>query len=156
MRPIKPIVFNVIEPQATVTELRAVKPSSVLPTIVVSIAGFLILFLVVHLINRRIDINPSPVDPSRSDVVEFVDTATRQYAANLGDAMTRLSEDVRGGRIKTSEQLRNNARAYTEAARVDAFGQIDRLDQSRLAFRPICLKILSGWASSNSIKLYAF
>lgn len=78
---------------------------------------------VLFYLNRQPSPAPGPTpDPVvRVDVAKAAHTATVYYGAHLGDAMDKVADDIEGGRIVTADQLMQEVRRLTEAARIQAF-----------------------------------
>lgn len=74
------------------------------------------------------DRNPSPTPPGPNQVSSVAEQSTRDYAASLASAMNALAKSVDSAEIANAEQLKNNARAYTQAAREKSFAPVDRID----------------------------
>ena len=76
----------------------------------------------------KVDPSPSP----RNGVEDVCERASDKYNENLSHAFARLAREVEEGKIKTRDQLAQAARAYTAAARADAFSAVDSLDNEMI------------------------
>lgn len=132
MQPVNPIVFNF--PAAPAPVAVATTPASRWQTFAI---GSLLLVVAALAFDRFSNRNepgpgPGPAPVPVVSVVDAVEDATRAYAENLAKSMDKLADDVVTKRITNWDQIKNNARAYTEAARVKAFEPVNVLDTASI------------------------
>ena len=96
---------------------------TLLVSVVVLIAGWSLL--------QDVSDNPNPPGP-RNGIADICERASEKYSENLSHAFARLAKEVEEGKVKTREQLAQAARAYTAAARADAFAAVDSLDNEMI------------------------
>lgn len=96
-----------------------------LPFVVTIVVALLVLIAGWSLL-QDVSVDPSP--GPRNGVEDVCERASDKYNENLSHVFARLAREVEEGKIKTRDELAKAARAYTAAARADAFSMVDSLD----------------------------
>lgn len=74
--------------------------------------------------------NQDPID--NKNVAELVEKYENLYSTYKGQTYIKLAELVKDGKINNQEQLKKNAQAILEEARIQSLGKIDELDNKMI------------------------